>query len=149
MATHSSILAWRIPWTEEAGGLQSMGPQRVRYNWAKQVLKKAFLSVGMAKSDQKVTPNSVISLELIGWRSNKKSKRAEPTATLVPSQNQGWKCGCSSLMSWRKRNCSFDPLSRNTAKSLLHFHNCNLQLILPLQFSPVLCSCILNHWETT
>ena len=29
MATHSSILAWRIPWTEEPGGLQSMGPQRV------------------------------------------------------------------------------------------------------------------------
>ena len=29
MATHSSILAWRIPWTEELGGLQSMGSQRV------------------------------------------------------------------------------------------------------------------------
>ena len=29
MATHSSILAWRIPWTEEPGGLQSIGPQRV------------------------------------------------------------------------------------------------------------------------
>ena len=32
MATHSSILAWRIPWTEETGGLQSMGSQRVRHN---------------------------------------------------------------------------------------------------------------------
>ena len=29
MATHFSILAWRIPWTEEAGGLQSVGSQRV------------------------------------------------------------------------------------------------------------------------
>ena len=29
MATHSSILAWRIPWTEEPGGLQSMGSHRV------------------------------------------------------------------------------------------------------------------------
>ena len=29
MATHSSILAWKIPWTEEPGGLQSMGSQRV------------------------------------------------------------------------------------------------------------------------
>ena len=29
MATHSSILAWRIPWTEEPGGLQSMGSERV------------------------------------------------------------------------------------------------------------------------
>ena len=32
MATHSSILAWRIPWTEESGRLQSMGSQRVRHN---------------------------------------------------------------------------------------------------------------------
>ena len=31
MATHSSILAWRIPWTEEPGGLQSMHLQRVRH----------------------------------------------------------------------------------------------------------------------
>ena len=32
MATHSSILAWEIPWTEEPGGLQSMGLQRVGHN---------------------------------------------------------------------------------------------------------------------
>ena len=32
MATHSSTLAWRIPWTEEPGGLQSMGSQRVGHN---------------------------------------------------------------------------------------------------------------------
>ena len=34
MATHSSILAWRIPWTEEPGGLQSMGSQRVGHDLA-------------------------------------------------------------------------------------------------------------------
>ena len=32
MATHSTILAWEIPWTEEPGGLQSMGSQRLRYD---------------------------------------------------------------------------------------------------------------------
>ena len=32
MTTHSSILAWRIPWTEEPGGPQSMGLQRARHN---------------------------------------------------------------------------------------------------------------------
>ena len=32
METHSSILAWRIPWTEEPGGLQSMGSQRVGHD---------------------------------------------------------------------------------------------------------------------
>ena len=34
MATHSSILTWKISWTEEPGGLQSMGSQRVGHYWA-------------------------------------------------------------------------------------------------------------------
>ena len=34
MATHSSILAWKILWTEEPGRVQSMGSQRVGHNWA-------------------------------------------------------------------------------------------------------------------
>ena len=34
MATHSIILAWRIPWAEKPGSLQSMGLQRVRHDWA-------------------------------------------------------------------------------------------------------------------
>ena len=34
MATHSSTVAWRIPWREEPGRLQSMGSQRVRHDWA-------------------------------------------------------------------------------------------------------------------
>ena len=34
MATHSSILSWKIPWTEESGGLQSMGSQRVGHDLA-------------------------------------------------------------------------------------------------------------------
>ena len=33
MATHASVLAWRIPWTEEPGGLQSIGSQRVKHDW--------------------------------------------------------------------------------------------------------------------
>ena len=42
MATHSSILAWRIPWTEEPGRLQPMGSKRVGYDWAP--CKNAWLS---------------------------------------------------------------------------------------------------------
>ena len=38
MATHSSILAWEIPWTEEPGRLQSMGSQRVGHDWAPNTL---------------------------------------------------------------------------------------------------------------
>ena len=44
MATQSSILAWRIQWTEEPGGLQSMGSQRVRHGWSDLALTHAYLS---------------------------------------------------------------------------------------------------------
>ena len=43
MATHTSILAWEIPWTEEPDGLESMGSQKVRHNLAtKQQEQQAF-----------------------------------------------------------------------------------------------------------
>ena len=41
MVTHSSILAWRIPWTEKLGRLQSMGSQRVGHNWETSLIKTA------------------------------------------------------------------------------------------------------------
>ena len=43
MATHFSILAWRIPRTEEPNGLQSMGSQRVRHDWATNTLKSQYV----------------------------------------------------------------------------------------------------------
>ena len=43
MATHSSILAWKIPWTEEPGRLQSVGLQRVRHDWATSLLPRAHI----------------------------------------------------------------------------------------------------------
>ena len=58
-ATHSSVLAWRIPWTEEPGGLQSMGLQRVGHNCVtKQSTEKFWTStlhagiLGEATSEQ-------------------------------------------------------------------------------------------------
>ena len=49
MATHSSILAWRIPWTEEPGRLQSIGSQRVRHNWS-DLAKNGSYILGWPKS---------------------------------------------------------------------------------------------------
>ena len=43
MATHSNILVWRILWIEEPGGLQSMGSQRVRQDWATTTVSKMLL----------------------------------------------------------------------------------------------------------
>ena len=45
IATHSSILAWRIPWTEESGGLQSLELQRIGHDWATNVLFPQAMSV--------------------------------------------------------------------------------------------------------
>ena len=50
MATHSSILVWRRPWTEEPGRLQSMGLQRVRHDWAHTHTSKAQLLQKSLKS---------------------------------------------------------------------------------------------------
>ena len=45
--THSRILAWRIPWTEEPGGLQSMGSQRIGHNWSDLACTTSLLKVNI------------------------------------------------------------------------------------------------------
>ena len=45
MATHSSILAWKIPWTEERCRLQSMGLQRVGHDWASFTLQNSLTNI--------------------------------------------------------------------------------------------------------
>ena len=59
MATHSSILAWEIPWPEEPGGLQSTGSHRVRRDWAatqqQQLECSAVLVLGVWQSGPPVT----------------------------------------------------------------------------------------------
>ena len=56
MATHSSTLVWRIPWTEEPGGLPSLGLQRVRHNLATKQQQKfiSFNAILLRLADQKV-----------------------------------------------------------------------------------------------
>ena len=44
MVTHSSILAWRIPWTEEPGGLHSMGSQRAGHDWVTEHVHRSTIS---------------------------------------------------------------------------------------------------------
>ena len=55
MATHSSILAWRIPWAEELGGLQSMGLQRVGHKATKYAQMGGDTRTGLIKS----TPENI------------------------------------------------------------------------------------------
>ena len=51
-ATNSSILAWKIPWTEEPGGLQSIGSQRVRHDWIDLAHMQAVFLWAWETSDQ-------------------------------------------------------------------------------------------------
>ena len=70
MAPHSRTLAWRIPWTEEPGGLQSMGSRRVRHDWV----------------------TSLSLLTFMHWR-----KQWQPTPVFLPGESQGQRSlvGCS------------------------------------------------------
>ena len=61
MATHSSILAWEIPWTEECGGLQSMGPQRVGFDRATEQQQICYISVLIWNLFQLIKLTSVLS----------------------------------------------------------------------------------------
>ena len=69
MAPHSSTLAWRIPWTEEPGRLQSMGSQRIGYDWATSLSLFTFMH----------------------WR-----RKLQPTPVLLPGKSHGWRSlvGC-------------------------------------------------------
>ena len=73
MATHSSTLAWRIPWMEEPGGLQSMGSLRVGHDWATSLSLFTFMH----------------------WR-----RKWQPTPVFLPGESQGWGSlvGCSQSM---------------------------------------------------
>ena len=63
MATHSSTLAWKIPWTEEPGRLQSMGSLGVGHNWATSLSHFTFMH----------------------WR-----RKWQPTPVFLPGESQGW-----------------------------------------------------------
>ena len=63
MAPHSGTLAWKIPWTEEHGRLQSMGSLRVRHNWETSLSLFTFMH----------------------WR-----RKWQPTPVLLPGESQGW-----------------------------------------------------------
>ena len=63
VATHSSTLAWKIPWTEEPGRLQSMGSLRVAHDWATSLSLFSFLH----------------------WR-----RKWQPSPVFLPGESQGW-----------------------------------------------------------
>ena len=132
MAPHSSTLAWKIPWTEEPGRLQSMGSLRVRHNWAASLSLFTFMH----------------------WRI-----KWQPTPVFLPgeSQGQGSLVGCHLWghigLKWLS---SRSPLGWTGWISLLFkglsrvFYSTTIQkhqfFGTQLSFSPTLTS-IHDHWK--
>ena len=72
MATHSSVLAWRIPGTEEPGGLLSMGSHRVRHDWsdlavAAAVVLRAGWRKGVSQMNSKPLAVCLLNIEVHTW----------------------------------------------------------------------------------
>ena len=114
IATHSSILAWEIPWTEEPGGLQSTGLQRIRHNWA-------------AKQQQPVCYLAT----LAGTASRRPSK--------ARSRFSAWRCNLSqgfgdwilggrpkAADSWELLWCKAGPQERKSEEAGICFAFCQL-----------------------
>ena len=67
MTTHSSILAWRIPWTEEPGGLQSLGSKRIRHDWPPQAKNWLIGKDSDARRDWGREEKGTTEDEMAGW----------------------------------------------------------------------------------
>ena len=100
MATHSSILAWEIPWTEESRGLQSMGLQRFGHNWVEKAMAPHSSTLAwktpwmeepgrlQSMGSRRVGHDWVTSLSLftfMHWR-----RKWQPIPVFLPGESQGW-----------------------------------------------------------
>ena len=85
MATHSSILAWRIPWIEELDGLQSVGLQRVAHD----SVINTFTGLIHVKVLEKLVPGTYLV--------ETQRRQLHPTPILLPGKSHGWRSlvGCS------------------------------------------------------
>ena len=85
MATHSSIPAWRVPWTEEPGGLQSMGSHRVGYDWATNTFHFNIRMLLSHFAAQQWLEHAVKRKEKKTTRGNQETRGAIPGASYLPS----------------------------------------------------------------
>ena len=89
MATHSSILAWKIPWTEESGGLQSVGSRRVGYDWVR--------TEHWALSEKKIKETFIV------WRNEWKKKYLVTFYFLFPFRLWNHRLRKRSKTVWKNR----------------------------------------------
>ena len=121
MATHSSVLAWRIPGTGDPGGLQSMGSLRVRHDWATSFSLFTFMH----------------------WR-----RQWQPTPVFLPGESQGWGSslwwaalyGVAQSWTWLKWLSSSSSRSHLKSKTHMSFIRKSVKTSME--------RCSPNHWIT-
>ena len=108
LATHSSILAWKIPWTEEPGGLQSVGSQGVRHDWT---MKQARTQSSYEASSRALSSRDALEMpsQVISRFPKCMSQDKEPgTKVKRDSTSQ---CNCKILLSSRGTRVETGPIS--------------------------------------
>ena len=129
MATHSSILTWRIPWTEVAGGLQSMRSQRVGHVWAINTftLRASLVVAQMLKNLPAMHEIQVWSL---GWEDS--LEKGMDTHSNILAWRVPWTGSLTGYSPWGCRH--------NWATNTFTFHIILFLLFLSLSFPFSLCS---------
>ena len=92
MAPHSSTLAWKIPWMEESGGLQSMGSLRVGHDWATSLSLFTFMH----------------------WR-----RKWQPAPVFLPGESQGWGAWWAAIYGVAQSWTRLKTLSSSSSSSLI------------------------------
>ena len=116
MAPHSSTLAWKIPWMEEPGGLQSIGSLQVRHDWATSLSLFTFLH----------------------WR-----RKWQPTPEFLPGESQGWGSLLPSMGSHSRTRLK--QLSSSSSSKLLpveHSQSLSLKCYVHTFYSHIFLKCL-------
>ena len=132
MAPHSSTLAWKIPWMEEPGGLQSMGSLRVGYNWATSLSLSLFYFHALEK--EMATHSSVLAWRIPGMR--------EPGGLLsMGSHRVGHDWSDLAAVAW-----PIVPQYRNSHSQVKHgFHWLSIQCAIT---GPTLLTAVKSLWTS-
>ena len=133
MATHSSILAWRIPWMEDPGGLQSMGLQRVGHDWVTEPFHFNFPNFCTFSSLSFLLKNWTHSFlsPPFSWKPLSNIAKNHRLITFWPFRNTG------SLDTWVVMGQQFD-------KTRCHFQYGSQPLKPPMVLSPATVNAIVN-----
>ena len=127
MATHSSTLAWKIPWTEEPGRLQSMGSRRVGHDWATSLSLFHF----HALEKEMATRSSILAWRIPGtgaWWATVYGVAQSWTRLTWLSSSSKTRC-----FTWTFKLESYTCGMLTSRRSLLHFviFSSNLQVLIP------------------